>query len=504
MKKRHSFSFTLQSRLSCLVTVCVLLAPCVAPSQTTKSGSVDWILVLDTSASMYGAGGTRDIFGAVKSSLGEFVRQARLGDSVTLFTFDSDTHPHPTVRITDETDKRDLLREVDQFKAEGNRTHTGKAIRDALERATELGNRTDAEGRTVSIVLFTDGIEDVRGIPDPVSIKSNVQMLPTERPYIFFVSLGEKEHEQQLDELVMHPELEGRGEVVRDPGAQQLSALNERVRKKITVPTPLTISAEPTQVDFGRLEPGETTEPGIIKITSNLATTGTVSIADSNIEGVTLIEPSGSIQLPGGQTVDVPVRLQFAPGLPDGPRSFNLKVEAQAPNTATKQTATVQATVEIAHVPLWRTLIKWLAILIALLLLVIVGFSIFKGDFPWNLWKNFQERNHLEGELEIIRPVPASPESGFLGLRNLRRDRAALSEILGGIGTADGDAELATRHKNGRKLISLNRTAGIVRVNAAEVVTTDLYDGDVIELGNARMRFNWIGHDRPVDPDDNY
>ena len=436
--------------------------------------------------------------------MGEFVRQTRLGDSVTLFTYDSDTSPHPTVRITDETDKRDLLRELDQFRAEGNRTHTGKAIHDALERAAELGNRADTSNRTVSIVLFTDGIEDVRGLKDPVSIPSNIQMLPQKRPFIFFISLGEREHEQQLDEFVRNPAMDGRGEVVRDPGAQRLSVLNERIRVRIAAADPLRINVAPSQLYFGQLEPGETTQAQTLKVQANSTATASVSLVDSLNEEVTLIEPSGSVQLQQGETV-VPVKLQLAPGLADGTYLWKVMVAAQKSDAEpTRHEVTFEARLEVAHVPLWRKSLKWLAILLALLVLAVVGFSIYKGDFPWRLWNNWAERKHLEGEIEIIRPAPTTPESGFVGLRGLRRDRAALHEVLHGIGTTDADAEILTSYKNGRKLISLNRITGVVRVNGAEVVTTNLYDGDVIEFGDTRLRFNWVGHERPVDSDDNY
>ena len=128
-------------------------------------GGVDWVLVVDTSASMRGVGGTQNIFASVKSAVEEFITNARQGDSVTIYAFDRDTTRHPTVPISDETDKRDLKNTIRDLQANGNRTHTGKAIADALRRAAELGERKDAANRQVAIVLLTDGLEDVRGIP---------------------------------------------------------------------------------------------------------------------------------------------------------------------------------------------------------------------------------------------------------------------------------------------------------------------------------------------------
>jgi hypothetical protein len=51
-----------------------------ASAQTSLKGGIDWILVVDTSASMRGVGGTKNIFQPVKNSLTEFINTARLGD----------------------------------------------------------------------------------------------------------------------------------------------------------------------------------------------------------------------------------------------------------------------------------------------------------------------------------------------------------------------------------------------------------------------------------------
>ena len=51
-------------RVGCCVCVLfAVLAPCSPTTGQVNRGSVDWIFVLDTSASMHGAGGTANIFG---------------------------------------------------------------------------------------------------------------------------------------------------------------------------------------------------------------------------------------------------------------------------------------------------------------------------------------------------------------------------------------------------------------------------------------------------------
>ena len=106
----------------------------------------------------------------------------------------------------------------------------------------------------------------------------------------------------------------------------------------------------------------------------------------------------------------------------------------------------------------------------------------------------------LEGELEVLRPRPP-PDAAYIDIGALRSRHAALSRIVPG-GTGDDDAELETAYRNGAKTVLLRRTRGGVRVNDVEVAHSDLYDGDLIEIGDARLRFNWVGHERPVESND--
>ncbi len=82
----------------------------------------------------------------------DFIRSARAGDTVTLYTFDRDTTLRGHICVSGEIDKKDLLKIVEDVPSEGDRTYTGKAIHDALERAIELSQRSNAADRTVSIL----------------------------------------------------------------------------------------------------------------------------------------------------------------------------------------------------------------------------------------------------------------------------------------------------------------------------------------------------------------
>jgi hypothetical protein len=481
-----------------------------------RSGAVDWILVVDTSQSMRGGGGTKDIFDKVKSAVQGFVRNARRGDTVTIYSFDSDTHTGPTVRIEDETDVRDLGTTINQLRAEGTRTHTGKAIRDALMRAGELSRRSEAANRTPSIVLLTDGLEDVRGIPNPVSIPSNIQLIPNSQPYIFFVSLGEREHERQLEEFVKNPALGGRGEVITDPGATQLEELSQRIRKRVEetppptptpVPTPVEISlrVEPLGLDFGKIEPGEQTGRKELEATSTAATRVRLSLKGAGSSELRISEPEGAaVDLLAGEEKSFKVRLTADGNAADGAREMQLILtpESSAPDTVVKPSF-VAAKLNVATVPVWRKLLKWLAIALILLLLLVAGYCLYRGDTPVALWRGWRGSRNLEGELELLRPAPPRVEDAYIGLGQLETERALLSSLVPNAATADSDGELTIVRKDGVKHLQVRRTGGVLRVNSAEVALTELYDGDIIEVGDARLRLNWIGHERPVDAEEN-
>jgi hypothetical protein len=519
--KRHSCSWRIY--LSPAVCVCVavaLLAPALAQQgqgERGRRGRVDWKFVMDTSASMRGAGGSRDIFDKVKTALETFINSTEEGDSVTIYTFDRDTSLRPTVRIADDTDRRDLRNTIRGLEATGDRTHTGKAIRDALDRAHELRVRGAVEHRTPSIVLLTDGIEDVRGIPSPVSIPSNVQRIPSSQPYIFYVSLG-GEHDPQLDEFVRNPALQGRGEVLRDPGAANIESLGERIREPIeeaaaeATPTPaptpvrVTINVEPVILDFGKVKPGQQTGRETLNLLSD--TDVAVQLAlDGQAPGVSLAEPSGPVALKAGESQAVSVRLAVAGDAADGPRTVLVKANVRddtgrLPSDAVVKSGWSEARLTVAHVPLWRTLLWWIAVVLIALLVALIIYCAVKGTTPWELRQEVANRKLLAGELEVLEPRPAQAEQAYIDLGALRSRRLALSQVVPDGAAGADDAELEGTYAGGVKGVRLRRTSGGVRVNGSEVSFAELYNGDTIELGDARLRFNWMDHERPAEVED--
>ncbi len=572
-----------------------------ASAQTTPKGGIDWILVVDTSASMRGVGGTKNIFEPVKNSITEFVNTARLGDSVTIYSFDRDVTLNANdITINSNPDRGKLKQIISSLQAEGVRTHTGKAVQKALEHSALLNKRADALGRTVSIVFLTDGLEDVRGIPNPVSIPGNTKFLREQqcKPYIFFVSLGLKEHEKQLNDFASNPALCGKGQVLRDPGGVQLNQLAQNIRPAlikpkldVNLPTvnlppvlpgatteplningisnvnakvslqledpqqsgirlisadrtidlaanqatiipvrlqippeaeggvsslrlvltsadqaiapikidlPVTIQSQlqiqPTKIDFGSIEAGKTTETQTLVVRSNISGTASLQL-QGNFKDVSMAEPSAAISLQPGES-KIPVQLQVTDSSFAGDRTFTLVL---TPDNSVANPVSTEAHLYIL-MPLWRKIVIWLLLVLLVLLIALIVVCLIQRKTPLELVEDFRNRNRLEGALVVLEPLPQSSEDEEISLTNLQKGRVYLSDLIPAIAATNSDAELVTVWRLGKKNIDLRCLKGVIFVNTKNINTDELFNEDIIEIGNVKLQFNWIEHQRPSEP----
>ncbi|HEY2094658.1 MAG TPA: vWA domain-containing protein [Thermoanaerobaculia bacterium] len=199
-------------------------------AQAQQRGAVDWIFLVDTSKSMRGVG-SQNIFPDVKASIDSFIRRTNDGDSVAIFTFDRDVRLHSATDIHGAA-RDDLTSIVDGLDAEGTRTHLGLAIERGLERAESLRKAKDPS-RAQAVVLLTDGKEDVRGIDNPVPISSSLRRVG--ETYVFFVSMGEHEHETQLDDFATEVP---RARVLRAPTPEAIGRVADEIRTAVVPPPP--------------------------------------------------------------------------------------------------------------------------------------------------------------------------------------------------------------------------------------------------------------------------
>jgi Mg-chelatase subunit ChlD len=443
-----------------IVLTAVLLLIAVA-AHAQPRGAVDWVFLIDTSKSMRGIGG-KNIFPDVKASIASFVREASDGDSVTILTFDSDVRLHASMEIRG-TARDDLISIVDTLEANGNRTHLGLAIQRGLERADQLragGDKT----RVQSVVLFTDGEEDVRGIAHPVPISASVERV--DGTYVFFVSMGEREHEKQLDEFARHAK---NATVLRAPTRDAIHDVERNIRAKIDNKTrpPAVITIKPASLDFGDVRRGKPAEADV-----TIDADRHVQVAlqlTSAPDGVTM-EPQ-TVTTPARVHLRIDVAGDVAPG--------------RATLTFKAGSATAAGTLNITR----PSPLRWLVLLPLVAAIV------------WFAWSRHRRNNQLEGEIEIMQPRVA-PDAAFVGLPRLSASEVVLSAIIPPDALGGTDARLFVRRSGGRKEVWIAASNGSMRVNDVETPTSALYDADTISIGDAKLRFNRVGHertDRPVE-----
>lgn len=565
----------------------------------TPKGGIDWIVIVDTSASMRGVGGTKNIFAQVKNSITEFVNTARVGDTVTIYSFDSDvTLQAQEVTIASNSNRGKLKQIINELKADGLRTHTGKALQKVLQTSARLNQRSDAAVRTVSIVFLTDGLEDVRGILHPVPIPQSTQLLQEQqcKPYVFFVSLGQQEHEKQLNEFANNPALCGKGRVLRDPGGVQLNKLAQNIRPALIKPK---IDVILSHTDSQILLPGTTTKPIKINSISNVNTKVNLQLKDFEQSGIRLVSPHNvdlaanqqtvipvSLQIPGNsqggnrklrlvlsatdksirpQTIDVSVTIQ--PQLSLQPKNLNFG-DVEAGKTSQKQTLVIHSNISVTAklqlqgnakdlslkqpttsvalevgetkipiqfevagssfddkrtfnivvtpdnpltsplsaevemqilMPLGRKVAIWIFLILLLLLIALMIICLIQRKTPWELAQDILTRNHLEGELELLEPLPTSPEEQYISLTHQHKPKVRLSAIVPAIAATNSDAEFLVMWQSGKKIVYIRSLNSNNFVNNEKITTTRLYDEDTIQVGDVKLRFNWIGNQRPLE-----
>lgn len=122
------------------------------------AGSKDLILVVDTSLTMVGKGGGRNILPQVKESLPKFINQLEEDDSISFMTFETNVNMYPTIYIDDENDKDIINKYISAIEAKGKWTYTSLMLKNVLGKAQELEDK-DPERQRV-IVIMTDSLDD--------------------------------------------------------------------------------------------------------------------------------------------------------------------------------------------------------------------------------------------------------------------------------------------------------------------------------------------------------
>ncbi len=157
---------------------------------------VDLILIVDTSATMAGKAGGRNIFPQVKRALDELVDATGPGDNVLLIPYDTDVRPRATVVVYGEPDKAALHSEIDALIAKGLWTYTAAAIQHGLDESKRLDDAQGGDKHAKVVVLLTDGMNDpppaVRGTAAEVRLDQVARRFQGMPWFVWQIQLGPK------------------------------------------------------------------------------------------------------------------------------------------------------------------------------------------------------------------------------------------------------------------------------------------------------------------------
>lgn len=281
---------------------------------------VDLIVIIDTSESMVGAGGSPVIFPAVKEAAKQLVEWCEPGDSIVLMSYDEKVRKQDPVSIRGGADTHAVNSRIGALKAKGLWTYTAAAISDALEQAQRLDEveKSLPEGPHVKmIVLFTDGIND----PPPYIKKGGAVSLAevakrySDMPwFVWQVQVG-----PEIDREVESAGLPGYQPVQARKAPELMAAVREQILKRMEEKTRRwSLRLDPAALDFAAMQQGQHATKEIHLVTNSRDGTGHVRLkASTPNTGVRTTVVPEDIAIQAGQGV-AQVSIELTPDAPLG------------------------------------------------------------------------------------------------------------------------------------------------------------------------------------------
>ncbi|MCY2991298.1 MAG: PKD domain-containing protein [Planctomycetota bacterium] len=145
---------------------------------------------------------SKTILAEVKEQLGNFCSSLPTGTEVAVFSFDEKFVEGPHVVIAGDKQRDRLRQYFSGLNATGGSTHLWRSTGQVLERAAEATRREP--GKTVQVLLFTDGEDNDSSHPDPDQVLAPYDALLKERIRPSLVTLGFKLRADLLPALQRH------------------------------------------------------------------------------------------------------------------------------------------------------------------------------------------------------------------------------------------------------------------------------------------------------------
>jgi hypothetical protein len=176
-----------------MVLACKQAALTQTASKEAKA-QIDLVLIVDTSQTMVGKAGGRNVFPEVKRVLKEMIDACDAGDNVVLISYDATVREYPAALIYGQQDKEAMYRQIDDLKAEGDWTYTAAAIQKGLEEAKRLDDAQTANKHTKVVILLTDGLNNpprqVRGTAAEVHLSDVARRVQGMPWFVWQIQLG--------------------------------------------------------------------------------------------------------------------------------------------------------------------------------------------------------------------------------------------------------------------------------------------------------------------------
>lgn len=162
-------------------------------AQITNAQVTNHVILIDNSGSMRGKpanSGNLDIWQATKNSINAYLDQIEIGNSVTLYSFDSYLSKAKTIKYSNQADKETAKRFVNQLTASGGNTCLFTSLRSALQ---NLKNDNTQYERVIFYV-FTDLVQACKD--EPYSITDIVDEYDLAKSFdlehLYYISLAKE------------------------------------------------------------------------------------------------------------------------------------------------------------------------------------------------------------------------------------------------------------------------------------------------------------------------
>ena len=220
----------------------------LAPNADAADGQTkyEYFFVVDTSKSMVGFEGSKNIFPEVKKTVSEYLGALDVGNTtVYIFPFDkglSSAKPYVT-DIAAQGDKATAQKQINSLKADGTATWIYQSLGAVLDQAKAVRTADPSVQHVQTVFLFTDGRNN-----GPVSLSDTIrkfQIARGENPYLFlkYITLGTS----------------------ADPAWKLVDGLELQETPEGQAPKLLSVRVTPPVLDFGSLSQSKTSKR-VVKI----------------------------------------------------------------------------------------------------------------------------------------------------------------------------------------------------------------------------------------------